>query len=140
MSYYVEAFKNDSTALSANDNTALDKIHHTAAKALISAAVTIVDGDGEYEAGDSFARIAVIDTHRAVRVRIDDANSDAHIIELETENGIQFRAIAKSYSNFQIDTFLSGDWEQIILDYASDITPTRHWTFGDGSEAGSRRN
>ncbi|MCB1937420.1 MAG: hypothetical protein KDF59_15940 [Nitrosomonas sp.] len=128
MSYDIEPFENNITALRTNENTALNKIRHTTAKALIRAAVTIVDGDGEYEAGDSFARIAVVDTHTTVR--IDDANGDAHI-EVETENGIQFHAIAKSYSDFQIETYLSGDWEQIILDYASDITPTQHWTFDD---------
>lgn len=132
MSYDIEPFKNNSTPQIANDNhTSLDKIHRTAAKALIRAAVTIVDNDGEYEAGDSFARIAVIDTHTTVR--IDDANGDTHI-EVETENGIQFHAIAESYDDFQIETYLSGDWEQIILIYASDITPTQHWTFDDDGE------
>ncbi len=122
---------NDSTPLSAIDNAAMDKIHRTAAKALIRAAVTIVDGDGEYETGDSFARIAVIDTHTTVR--IDDANGDAHI-EVETENGIQFHAIAKSYSDFQIDTYMpGGDWQQTVLSYASGITPT-YRTFDDGGE------
>ena len=120
MSYDIKRYKNDSAALSANDITALDQIHRTVAKALIRTAVTIVDGDGEYEAGDSFARIAVIDTHTTVR--IDDANGDAQI-EVETENGIQFHAIAKSYSDFQIDTYLPGDWQQIVLSYASGITP-----------------
>lgn len=131
MSDDLEPYKNDSTELSANDNTGFDQIHHTAAKALIRAAVTIVDGDGEYLAGDSFARIAVIDARTTVSIH--DAHGDAQI-KVETDSGIQFHAIAKSYSDYQIDTYLPGDWQQIILDYASDITPTQHWTFDDDGE------
>lgn len=110
-----------------SNNTAPSTLSYNAVKALIRAAVTIVDGDGEYEAGDSFARIAVIDTHTTVR--IDDANGDAQI-EVETENGIQFHAIAKNYSDFQIETYMPGDWQQIVLSYASGKTPT-HRTFDD---------
>jgi hypothetical protein len=137
MSHDIKPFENNSTLHTANDNAALDEINRTTAKALIRAAVTIVDGDGEYEAGDSFARIAVIDTHSTVSIQ--DAHGDAQI-QIETEKGIQFHATAKSYDDFQIHTYLPGDWTRLIFIYVRQITPTRHWTFDDGSEYGSRRN
>lgn len=110
-------------------DTPSNPLSHSAAKALIRAAVTIVDGDGEYEAGDSFARIAVIDA--AITVRVDDGNGDTHI-EIETEGGIQFHAIAENFHEFEIQIYhpCEGDWEALLLEYAAEISnsPSQHWT------------
>jgi len=97
---------------------------------LIQAAVSIVDAEGEYEPGDSFARIAAVNAHTSIR--IDDSFGIPVEIQICFHDKAVFRAVAVSQKDFEI--LLNSHQEDcfnIILERGEISNPLQNWTFGD---------
>ena len=107
------------------------RISYSKAKLLVNAIAIIVDGDGEYEAGDSFARIAEVDANIALRVH--DPSNDIHL-EVFVNGTPHFQAIAKTPCDFEIELFINSDWIDAVIQHAKTIVPSQNWTFGSSPE------
>lgn len=83
-------------------------------KTNIRAAVRIIDAEGEYVAGDSFARIAVIDAR--IAIKIEDRFNNPATIEVEVDESIVFSAIAHSSEDFEVEIHIADEWESILFE------------------------
>lgn len=96
---------------------------------IIQGIANLVDSEGEYEAGSSFARWAMLDM--SITARIDDFDGDA-AIEVQEGDVVVFRATARSPLNASIQTFIAGDWMESILGYSSvRVRPPLSFSGGD---------
>ena len=90
-----------------------------AVNALIKAAVTIIETDGEAESGVLSSQIVIIDAHTTLRVY---GNFGDTTIEVDSDDDIQFLVLEEAPGDFIVDTHRTGDWEETLLAYAEDIT------------------
>lgn len=109
-------------------NTApTNSISFNTAQALILAVFRVSDYEGEPGGIDQTSPlVSIIDAHIAVQV--EDYFGEAQI-KIETEQGIQFHAIAVSDYDFHIEVYRPGDWEVMLLTYANSLTPEKSLMF-----------
>ena len=96
---------------------------------ILRASVKIVDAEGEYAIQDTYARIAVIDA--VISICISDHENDPATIEIEFGDKVVFRVVAESREEYVIEVFDSGEWEEVVLEYAQGLVPLNDWTFGE---------